>query len=59
MRKPLEQGGFPRPVPLSGRMVAWSEKAVLTWVNDRIAGAEAPCSMKDWVAAFISAPNVL
>jgi len=41
MRKPLEEGGFPRPVPLSGRMIAWSENAVLTWVNARIAAAEA------------------
>lgn len=41
MRKPLAEGGFPRPVPLSGRMVGWSEKAVLTWVNARIADAEA------------------
>ena len=41
MRKPLQEGGFPRPVPLSGRMVAWSENAVLTWVNARIADAEA------------------
>jgi len=40
MRKPLEAGGFPRPVRLGGRMVAWSENAVLTWVNVRIAEAE-------------------
>lgn len=40
MRKPLEAGGFPRPVRLGGRTVAWSENAVLTWVNARIAEAE-------------------
>ena len=41
MRKPLEDGGFPRPVRLGGRTVAWSENAVLTWVNARIAETEA------------------
>ena len=40
MRKPLEDGGFPRPVPLGSRTVAWSENAVLTWVNARIAEAQ-------------------
>ena len=41
MRKPLEAGGFPRPVRLSGgRAVAWSENAVLSWVNARIAEAQ-------------------
>ena len=39
MRKPLEEGGFPRPVPLGGRAVAWSENEVLTWINARIAEA--------------------
>ena len=28
--------GFPRPIRLSARMVAWSENAVLSWVQNRI-----------------------
>lgn len=37
----MKQGQFPKPVPLGGRMVAWSENAVLSWVQDRIAVARA------------------
>lgn len=40
MRKPLNEGGFPRPVRLGGRTVAWSENAVQAWVQDRIAEAK-------------------
>lgn len=36
----LAQKRFPRPVRLSSRMVAWSEMAVLRWVQDRIAEVE-------------------
>lgn len=36
MRKPVSDGGFPRPVRLAGRTVAWSGKAVQSWVQDRI-----------------------
>ena len=32
----LKQGTFPRPVRLSVRMVAWSEIAVLQWLQERI-----------------------
>lgn len=35
----LRQGTFPKPIRLSARMVAWSETAVLQWVQDRIASA--------------------
>ena len=35
----LRQGTFPRPVRLSARMVAWSETAVLQWVQDQLAGS--------------------
>ena len=31
---------FPKPVRLSARMVAWSESAVLQWVQDRIQEAQ-------------------
>lgn len=40
MRKPLDEGGFPRPVRLGGRTVAWSENAVQSWVQQRIAEAQ-------------------
>ena len=32
---------FPAPIRLSARHVAWSESAVLQWVQDRIAEAQA------------------
>lgn len=35
----LRQGKFPKPIRLSARMVAWSETAVLQWVQDRIAAS--------------------
>ncbi len=36
----LKQGTFPRPVRLSARMVAWSETAVMKWMQDRISEGE-------------------
>ena len=32
----MKKGEFPQPVRLSARMVAWSESAVLQWVQQRI-----------------------
>ena len=32
---------FPAPIRMSARHVAWSESAVLQWVQDRIAAASA------------------
>lgn len=40
----IGEGAFPKPVRLSARMVAWSEAAVLQWVQDRINGVEPPPS---------------
>lgn len=37
----LKQGTFPKPVRLSARMAAWSESAVLAWLQDRINQGEA------------------
>ena len=37
----MKAGRFPKPVRLSARHVAWSESAVLQWVQDRIAEAQA------------------
>ena len=35
--KLIGEGRFPKPVRLGTRTVAWSEAAVLQWVQDRIA----------------------
>ena len=37
----MKRGEFPRCVQVTPRCVAWPESAVLQWVQDRIAGAEA------------------
>ena len=37
----LEKGEFVKPIRYSARMVAWSEAAVLQWVQDRIKQGEA------------------
>jgi len=36
----IADGRFPKPLRLTGRMVAWPETAVLQWVQDRIAEAQ-------------------
>lgn len=36
----MRAGKFPKSVRLSTRMVAWPEKAVLQWVQERIAEAQ-------------------
>lgn len=37
----VKQGKFPAPTHLSARVIAWSESAVLQWVQDTIAGSAA------------------
>lgn len=37
----MRAGKFPRSIRVHARMVAWPETAVLQWVQDRIAGAQA------------------
>lgn len=32
----LEQGTFPKPVPLGGRLVGWIEQDVQNWLQERI-----------------------
>lgn len=32
----LEQGTFPKPVPLGGRLVGWIEQDVQNWLQARI-----------------------
>lgn len=38
--KLMKEGKFPRCVSVTARMVAWPESAVLTWVQERIGGAQ-------------------
>lgn len=40
--KLISEGSFPKPVHIGTRTVAWSENAVLQWVQDRINGVEPP-----------------
>lgn len=37
----MRAGKFPKSVRLNARMVAWPESSILTWVQDRIAEAQA------------------
>ncbi len=37
----MKERKFPAAVRLGTRMVAWPESAVLTWVQERIGGAQA------------------
>lgn len=32
----LEQGTFPKPIPLGGRLVAWVESDIHEWIENRI-----------------------
>ena len=34
-------GGFPKPVPLSERAVAWVEAEIYAWIEERIAARDA------------------
>lgn len=38
----MRKGQFPRHVKINRRMTAWTESAVLQWVQDRINDAQAP-----------------
>lgn len=35
----MEQGTFPKPVPLGGRLVGWLESDVDKWITERMADA--------------------
>lgn len=37
----IQSGRFPRPVPLVGRTVAWTESSVDKWIAERIAASNA------------------
>lgn len=32
----IQQGTFPKPVPLGGRLVAWVHKDIQDWIQERI-----------------------
>lgn len=32
----LEQGAFPKPYPLGGKIVAWAECEIDQWISDRL-----------------------
>ena len=34
----IDQGKFPRQVPLSARAVGWPESSISSWINDRLHG---------------------
>lgn len=36
----MKEGTFPQPVPLGGRLVAWTESDILQWIDDRISEAD-------------------
>lgn len=35
----MEQGTFPKPVPLGGRLVGWLESDLNQWISERMAEA--------------------
>ncbi|MBR9886484.1 MAG: AlpA family transcriptional regulator [Oceanospirillales bacterium] len=36
----MEQGTFPKPIPLGGRLVGWKESDIQQWIEDRIKESE-------------------
>ena len=47
----MQRGEFPRAVRTTSRSVAWSEQAVLGWVQERIADAQASSAKVEELAA--------
>ncbi|AMO67389.1 phage transcriptional regulator, AlpA [gamma proteobacterium BDW918] len=37
----MGEGKFPKPIPLAGRTVAWTQSSVDKWIAGRIAAAKA------------------
>lgn len=37
----IQQGTFPKPVPLGGRLVAWLDKDIQDWIQERIEAGKA------------------
>jgi len=38
-------GEFPKPIKLSARAVAWSARAIYTWIEQRKAASEYPAAL--------------
>lgn len=38
----MKAGTFPKSVPLGGRAIGWSEKAVLSWIASKLEAANDP-----------------
>ena len=36
----ISEGKFPRPIPLVGRTVAWTESSIDQWIAERIAASK-------------------
>lgn len=32
----ISQGTFPKPIPIGGRLIAWPEKTIQDWIQERI-----------------------
>lgn len=47
----MRRGEFPRCVQITPRCVAWPESAVLQWVQERIAAAQASASQAELLGA--------
>jgi prophage regulatory protein len=37
----ISEGKFPKPIPLTGRTVAWTQSSIDQWIAGRIADAKA------------------
>ena len=35
----IQEGKFPKPIPLTERTVAWAESSIDAWIQERIAAA--------------------
>jgi len=36
----IQMGRFPKPVPLVGRTVAWTESSISEWIAERVSAGE-------------------
>jgi len=36
----MDQGTFPKPISIGGRLVAWTESDIQKWIDNRIAESE-------------------
>ena len=36
----IEQGTFPKPIPLGGRLIGWLESDIQAWIDQQIAAGQ-------------------